>query len=71
MGYVDALEDNIYAFVLKVPAEMLKTLYQNCTKPMNHLKRTRDQHLHETIFRTVLPTQIKRSCVLGKFSYSS
>ena len=47
---IDALEDNIEAFLREIPAEMLKRVCQNWTKQMDHLQRSRGQHLHEIIF---------------------
>ena len=49
--WIDALEDNIEAFVREIPAEMLGRVYQNWTKRMDHLMRSRGQHLHEIIFK--------------------
>ena len=55
MGFVaaaiDALEDNIEAFICELTAEMLEGVCQNWTKRMQHLKRSRAQHLHEIIFK--------------------
>ena len=48
---IDALEDNIEAFISEIPAEMLKRVSQNWTKLMDHLRRSRSQHLHEIIFK--------------------
>ena len=48
---IDALEDNLEAFIREIPAEMLERLCQNWTKRMDHLKRSRSQHLHEVIFK--------------------
>ena len=39
---IDALKDNIEAFIREIPAEMLE---------LDHLKRSRGQHLHELIFK--------------------
>ena len=36
---IDALEDNIEAFIREIPAEMLERVCQNWTKRMGHLKR--------------------------------
>ena len=47
---IDALEDNIEAFIREIPAEMLERVCQN-TKQMDHLKGSRGQHLHEIIFK--------------------
>ena len=41
---IDALEDNIEAFIRKIRAEMLERVCQNWTKRMEHLKRNRGQH---------------------------
>ena len=46
----DALEDNIEAFIREIPAEMSQGARQNC---MDHLRRSRGQHLPEIIFKTV------------------
>ena len=48
---IDALEDNIEAFIREIPAEMLERVCQNWTKRMDHLKRSRGQHFHEIIFK--------------------
>ena len=48
---IDALEYNIEAFIREIPAEMLEKVCQNWTKRMDHLKRSRGQHLHEIIFK--------------------
>ena len=48
---VDALKDNIEAFIREIPAEMLQRVCQNWTKRMENLKRSRGQHLHEIIFK--------------------
>ena len=48
---IDALEHNIEAFIREVPAEMLERVCQNWTKWMDHLKRSRGQHLHEITFK--------------------
>ena len=69
---MDALEDNIEAFIREITAEMLERVYQNWTKRMDHLKRSRGQHLHEIIFKhkiiwTVLSIQIKISCIFLYF----
>ena len=45
------LEDNIDAFNCEMPAEMLERVYQNWTKRMNLLRRSRRQYLHEIIFK--------------------
>ena len=44
---IDALDDNNEAFIREIPDEMLEIAYQNWTKRMDHLKRSRCQHLHE------------------------
>ena len=33
---IDALEDNIEAFIREIPAEMLERVCQNCNKRMDH-----------------------------------
>ena len=38
---IDALEDNIEAFIRKIPAEMLERVCQNWNKRMDYLKRSR------------------------------
>ena len=48
---IDALEDNIEAFIREIPAEMLERVCQNWTKRLDHLKRGRGQYLHERIFK--------------------
>ena len=48
---IDALKDNIEAFIREIPAEMLERAYQNWTMRMDHLNRSRDQHLHDIIFK--------------------
>ena len=48
---IDAMEDNIEAFIREIPVEMLERVCQNWTKRMDHLKRSRGQHLHEIIFK--------------------
>ena len=48
---IDALEENIEPFIPELPAEMLERASQNWTKRMDHLKRSRGQHLHEKIFK--------------------
>ena len=35
----------------EIPAEILERVCQNTTKRMDHLKRSRDQHLREVIFK--------------------
>ena len=46
-----ALMDSIEAFIRVIPAEMFERVRQNWTKRMDHLKRSRVQHLHEMIFK--------------------
>ena len=48
---INALEDNIEAFIHDIPAEMLERVYQNWTNQMDHLRRRHGQHLHEIIFK--------------------
>ena len=48
---IDVLEDNIEAFIREISAEILEKVCQNWTKRMNHLKRSRGQHLHEIIYK--------------------
>ena len=38
---IDALENNIEAFICEIPAEMLGRVCQNCTKQMDYLRRSR------------------------------
>ena len=69
---IDALEENIEAFIREIPAEMLETECQHWTKRMDHLRRNHGQHLHEIIFKhliiwTVLSIQIKISCIFLNF----
>ena len=40
---IDLLEDNIEVFIHEIPAEMLESVCQNCTKRTDHLRRTRGQ----------------------------
>ena len=47
---IDALEDNIEAFIPEIPAEMLERVW-NWTKRMDHLKRSCGQHMREIIFK--------------------
>ena len=54
---IDALADNIEVFIREIPAEMLQRVCHNWTKRMDHLKRSRRQHLHE------ISIQIKISCI--------
>ena len=61
---IDALQDNIEAFVREIPAEMLVRVCQNWTKRKDLLKRSRCQHWHEIIFKqltvwTVLSIQLR------------
>ena len=46
---IDALKDNIEAFIREIPAKMLERLCQNRTKRMDNLRRSRGQHWHEII----------------------
>ena len=46
---IDALEDNIEAFIHKIPVEMLERVCRNWTKRRDHLRRSRGQYLHEKI----------------------
>ena len=48
---VDALEANIEEFIREIPSDMLERVCQNWTQRMNHLRRSRGQHLHEIIFK--------------------
>ena len=69
---IDALKDNIEAFACEIPAKMLEGVWQNWIKRMDHLKRSRAQHLHKIIFEhkiiwTVLSIQIKISCIFLNF----
>ena len=48
---IDALEDNIEAFIREIPIEMLGSICQNWTKQIKYLGRSRGQHLHEIIFK--------------------
>ena len=38
---IDALEDNIKAFIREIPAEMLERVSQNWTRRMDHLRNSR------------------------------
>ena len=49
--WIDALEDKIEAIIPEIPAEMLERVCQNLTKRMDHMKRSRGQHLHEIFFK--------------------
>ena len=40
-AWIDAFEDNIEAFIREILAEMLEWVYQNFTKRMDHLRRSR------------------------------
>ena len=44
--------DNITRVIRGIQAEMLEQVTQNWTFRMEHLKRSRGQHLHEVIFKT-------------------
>ena len=46
---IDALADNIEAFIREIPAKMFERVCQNWTKRMDHLRRSRDQHLHKIV----------------------
>lgn len=48
---IPALEDNITRVIREIPAEMLEKVTQNWTFRMDHLKRSRGQHLNEIIFK--------------------
>ena len=48
---IDAFDYNIEAFIRDIPPEMLERVCQNWTKLMDHLRRSRDLHLHEIIFK--------------------
>ena len=68
---IGALEDNIEAFIREIPAEMLERVCRNWTKRIEHLRRSRSQHLHEIIFKyqiiwTILSIQIKILCIFIK-----
>ena len=45
------ITDNIEAFIREIPAEMLERVWKNLTKRVDHLRRSRGQHLHEIIFK--------------------
>ena len=47
---IDALEDSIGEFIAEMPAEMLERVCRNIIKRMEHLRRSRGQHLYEIIF---------------------
>ena len=46
LASIDALEDNIEAFIREIPAEILERVCQNWTKRIGYLRRSRGQHLH-------------------------
>ena len=48
---INALEDNIEAFIRELAAKMLERVFQNLNKHMDHLRRSHCQHLHEKIFK--------------------
>lgn len=48
---IPALEDNISEEIRAIPAEMLEKVAQNWTFRMDHLRRSRGQHLNEIIFK--------------------
>ena len=48
---IDALEDNIEAFVREISAEMLERVCKNWIKRMDHLRRRHGQHLREIILK--------------------
>ena len=48
---IDALKDNIEAFMHGIPSEMLETGCQNWTKRMDHWRRIHGQYWHEIIFK--------------------
>ena len=48
---IDVLKDNIEVYFHEIPAEMLERVCQKWTKRMDHLKRSRGQHLHQIIFK--------------------
>ena len=52
LASIDALEDKIEAFIREIQAEMLERVCQYLTKlKMDHLRRSRGEHLHEIIFK--------------------
>ena len=48
-----ALEDNIEAFIRKIPAEMLERVCPNWTKRMDHLRRSCGPDLHRIFFKQI------------------
>ena len=48
---IGALEDNISRVIGEIPLDMLEKVVQNWTFRVDHLKRSRGQHLHEVIFK--------------------
>ena len=50
LASIDALEDNIAAFIRKIPAEMLERVCHNWTKRMDHLKRSHGHYLYTIFF---------------------
>ena len=48
---IPALENNIARVIREIPAEMLENVTQNWTFRMDHLKRSRGQHLNDIIFK--------------------
>lgn len=48
---IAALETNIERVMAEIPVEMCEKVCQNWTFRMDHLKRSRGQHLHEIIFK--------------------
>ncbi|QQP36291.1 Transposable element Tc3 transposase [Caligus rogercresseyi] len=49
---IEALQDNITRVIRRIQPEMLEQMTQNWTFRMDHLKRSRGQHLNEVIFKT-------------------
>ncbi|QQP49937.1 Putative DD41D transposase [Caligus rogercresseyi] len=49
---IEALQDNITRVIRRIQPEMLEQVTQNWTFRMDHLKRSRGQHLNEVIFKT-------------------
>ena len=47
LASIDALEDNVEAFIPEIPAYMLERVCQNRTKRMENFRGSRGQHLHE------------------------
>ena len=79
---IDALEDNIDAFIREIPAEMLERVSQNWNKRLDHLQRSRGQHLHEISFKHYMDHTVDLNkdfihfsefyvCSYEKLSYSS